>query len=219
MWLTQWLLTAHYVSRLHPFHRRLRAFLAEAPLLSASAKNRCGIRVDRLRPTACLCFPPTPLRLHLQSQTIFDGYVHAFAATPPASGRWHASTPLSTRNIRLLFRAVDDGLRHFLLHSRLSHTVSHVPPTHRGRSRQHSKPPGTFLSFIVCDAMPTPGPDARCADALTPLRRSANHFAHSESAYGLGQGQAGLLSAVQASSTESLSLRASATPAVCSNPM
>ena len=153
MWLTQWLLTAHYVSRLHPFHRRLRAFLAEAPLLSASAKNRCGIRVDRLRPTACLCFPPTPLlrhgvgplRLHLQSQTIFDGYVHAFAATPPASGRWHASTPLSTRNIRLLFRAVDDGLRHFLLHSRLSHTVSHVPPTHRGRSRQHSKPPAVFI--------------------------------------------------------------------------
>ena len=153
MWLTQWLLTAHYVSRLHPFHRRLRAFLAEAPLLSASAKNRCGIRVDRLRPTACLCFPPTPLlrhgvgplRLHLQSQTIFDGYVLAFAATPPASGRWHASTPLSTGNIRLLFRAVDDGLRHFLLHSRLSHTVSHVPPTHRGRSRQHSKPPAVFI--------------------------------------------------------------------------
>lgn len=154
MWLTQWLLTAHYVSRLHPFHRRLRAFLAEAPQLSASAKNRCGIRVDRLRPTACLRFPPTPLlrhgvgplRLHLLSQTIFDGYVLAFAATPPASGRWHASTPLSTRNLGLPFRAVDDGLRHFLLHSRLSHTVSHVPPTHRGRSRLHSKPPAFLYS-------------------------------------------------------------------------
>ena len=55
-----------------------------------------------------------------------------------------------------------------------------------------------FLSFIVCDAMPTPGPDARCADALTTLRQSANHSALSESAYGLGQGQVGLLSAVQA---------------------
>ena len=38
----------------------------------------------------------------------------------------------------------------------------------------------------------------RCADALTTLRQSANHFTHSESAYGLGQGQVGLLSAVQA---------------------
>lgn len=55
-----------------------------------------------------------------------------------------------------------------------------------------------YLLYIVCDAMPTPGPDVRCADALTPLRLSANHFTHSESAYGLGQGQVGLLSAVQA---------------------
>ena len=51
-----------------------------------------------------------------------------------------------------------------------------------------------YLLYIVCDAMPTPGPDARCADALTPLRLSANHFTHSESAYGLGQGQVGTLS-------------------------
>lgn len=31
-----------YVSRLRPKHRQPRAFLAEAPLLSTSAKNRCG---------------------------------------------------------------------------------------------------------------------------------------------------------------------------------
>lgn len=43
-----------------------------------------------------------------------------------------------------------------------------------------------------------PQPQARCADALTTLRLSANHFTHSEFAYGLGQGQVGLLSAVQA---------------------
>ena len=42
-----------------------------------------------------------------------------------------------------------------------------------------------------------PRPDARCTDALTPLRLSAIHFTHSEFAYGLGQGQVGLLSAVQ----------------------
>lgn len=55
-----------------------------------------------------------------------------------------------------------------------------------------------YLLYIVCDAGPNPRPDVRCADALTPLRLLANHFTHSESAYGLGQGQVGLLSAVQA---------------------
>ena len=34
--------------------------------------------------------------------------------------------------------------------SRLSHTDSHVPPTHRGGSRQHSKP--RQFSLSVCDA-------------------------------------------------------------------
>lgn len=56
----------------------------------------------------------------------------------------------------------------------------HVPFIHRLRRYAH------------------PRPDARCADAQTPLRLSANHFTHSESAYGLGQGQVGLLSAGQA---------------------
>ena len=99
-------------------------FLAEAPLLSASVKKRFGIRVERLPPPSPLSLSPTPLLRHgvgplslrLRQQTLFDGYVLAFAATPPLSGRWHASTPLSTRNLRLLFRVVDDGLRHSLLH-------------------------------------------------------------------------------------------------------
>lgn len=49
-------------------------------------------------------------------------------------------TPLSTRNLRLLFRAVDAGLLRSFLQSHGCHTVSRVPPTHRGRSRLHSKP-------------------------------------------------------------------------------
>lgn len=140
-------LTAHYVNRLHPFTSSAPSIAVHGSCLPVNS-DRFGFRGDRLRPLACLHFPPTPLlrhgagpfRLHLRSQTLFDGYVTAFAATPPASGCWHASTPLSTRNLRLLFRAVDDGLLRFLLHSHDSHTDSHVPPTHRGRSRQHSMP-------------------------------------------------------------------------------
>ena len=130
-------------------------------------------------------------------------------------------TPLSTRNLRLLFRAVDAELLRSFLHSRSAfsaalgivkraclcsrlhenshgcHTVSRVPPTHRGRSRLHSKPSARFY-YSSATLTPSPSPDARCADALTPLRQSANHFTHSESTYGLEQGQVGLLSEVQA---------------------
>ena len=39
-------------------------FLAEAPLLSASAKKRFGIRVERLPPPSPLSLSPTPLLRH-----------------------------------------------------------------------------------------------------------------------------------------------------------
>ena len=192
-----------YVSRLRPKHRQPRAFLAEAPLLSASAKNRCGIRVDRLFPPppfrflhatfAMLRWHGAPFRLH--SQTIFGDYIPAFPDTAPASRGRAASIPSPTRNLRLLFRAVDAMPPLSILRSARADNLR-APPTHRGSCHCHSVL--RLLLYVVCDAMPTPGPDMRCADALTPLRQSANHFTHSESAYGLGQGQVGLLSAVQA---------------------
>lgn len=101
--------------RLRPKHRQPRAFLAEAPFLCASAKNRCGLRVDRL-------FLPPPFRfLHatfamlrwhgatfrLHSQTIFGDYIPAFPDTAPVSRGRAASIPSPTRNLRLLFRPVD----------------------------------------------------------------------------------------------------------------
>lgn len=98
----------------------------------------------------------------------------------------------------------------------LRHTDSRAPPTHRGRSRLHSTPPARSLPYIVRDAViirpcraeriyrlrptasliirPPLAPDGRCADAQTPLRQTANRFAHSEFTYGLGQGQVGRLS-------------------------
>ena len=190
-----------YVSRLRPKHRQPRAFLAEAPFLCASAKNRCGLRVDRL-------FPPPPFRfLHatfamlrwhgatfrLHSQTIFGDYIPAFPDTAPASRGRAASIPSPTRNLRLLFRAVDAMPPLSILRSAQADNLR-APPTHRGSCHCHSVRRLPFIYRLRRYARP----DMRCADALTPLRLSANHFTHSESAYGLGQGQVGLLSAVQA---------------------
>ena len=104
-----------YVGRLRPKHRQPRAFLAEAPFLCASAKNHCGLRVDRLFPPppfrflhatfAVLRWHGAPFRLH--SQTIFGDYIPAFPDTAPVSRGRAASIPSPTRNLRLLFRAVD----------------------------------------------------------------------------------------------------------------
>lgn len=134
-----------YVSRLRPKHRQPRAFLAEASLLSASAKNRCGLRVDRL-------FPPPPFRfLHatfaalrwhgalfrLHSQTIFGDYIPAFPDTAPASRGRAASIPSPTRNLRLLFRAVDAMPPLSILRSARAANLR-TPPTHRGSCHCHS---------------------------------------------------------------------------------
>lgn len=113
------------VSRLRPKHRQPRAFLAEAPLLCASAKNRCGLRVDRLFSPPLFRFRHATfakLRWHgatfrLQSQTIFGDSISAFPDTAPASRVRAAYIPSPTRNLRLLFRAVDAMPPHSILRS------------------------------------------------------------------------------------------------------
>ena len=65
-----------------------------------------------------------------------------------------SQVPLSTRNLRLLFRAANDGLLRSLLQSHGCHTSSHVPPTHRGAAAYVSRP--RQPSYIVCDADYTP---------------------------------------------------------------
>lgn len=98
----------------------------------------------------------------LRLQTLYDGYTSSAVIPKP----------------RLLSRVVDDGMLHFLLQSHVSHTDSHIPPTHRGRGRQHSSL-GIIRESSATLTPPT-APGARCDNALTPLRQSANHFTHSE---------------------------------------
>ena len=96
--------------------------------------------------------------------------------TPPASLRCRpASVPLSTRNHILLFRVVNAGALRVALHSPLSHTDSHVPPTHRGSSRLHPKPTaltpppmvGATLHLLHCGRLTT----AYVNSALSTARR------------------------------------------------
>ena len=144
------------VSRLRPKHRQPRAFLAEAPLLCASAKNRCGLRVDRLFPPspfrflhatfAALRWHGAPFRLH--SQTIFTPtfplYPRHLRLRLRCRVRSHSGV---SRNLRLLFRAVDAMPPLSILRSARADNLR-APPTHRGSCHCHSV---RWLPFIIRD--------------------------------------------------------------------
>lgn len=79
MCLSLWLLTAHCVSRLHPQSSPTPSIVVHGSCLPVNS-DRYGLRVERLFPPARLCLPDTvtqercrSLRLHLHSQTLFDG--------------------------------------------------------------------------------------------------------------------------------------------------
>ena len=154
---------------------------------------------------------PSAFPRHRSCVTVSGAYVcdcgHKLSLTATLS---LTPTPPAAPTVSARFRSAVNPMTPLAIPSRRCRSASFLPPIARmpycqprSSHPQRKKPPtfqapGTLFSFIVCDAIPTPGPDARCTDALTPLRLSANHFTHSEFAYGLGQGQVGLLSAGQA---------------------
>lgn len=154
-----------------PSHCQVRAFLVgdyaslHCRLKTAAVFGAIDCALRSLRPPQLPSLAAGLLRLRsLRLQTIFNGYVLALRRHPSFVGVLARFTPLLTRNLRLLFRLVNAGALLSKLQSPLRHTVSHVPPTHRGSCRLHSKP----SAFA-----PTPGPDVRCADVLTLLRQTA----------------------------------------------
>lgn len=135
-----------------PISFRVRASLVEAPFLSASTNDRCGFRVDRLRPAIPFRFfhdTSTPLRLPLRASATpslcygswryiassVTNYLHTSIPTFPrhlrlrlrCRVRSHFSVP---RNLRLLFRPVRTGI--FTPSSnRRTAAIRHHPPTHK----------------------------------------------------------------------------------------
>ena len=109
-------------------------------------KDRYGFRGERLRPPVAPSLRdfPRSLRVHygvapFWLQTLFDNSTSLASPTPPASLRCRCATLLcQPGNLRLLFRAANAGLLHSLLQSHGRHTSSHILPTHRRCSRQHS---------------------------------------------------------------------------------
>ena len=148
--------------------RRLHKFRLRLTTASVCGTIDCSLRLPTLIPDTAPSSRCRARCLNLRSQTISAFPFRCLFPTPPASLRCRpASVPLSTRNHILLFRVVNAGALRVALHSPLSHTDSHVPPTHKGSSRLHPKP--TALT-------PPPSPDGRCDAALTPLRQTDNRL-------------------------------------------
>lgn len=179
--------------------------MAEAPLLSASAKTAsvfgsidCSLRLHSASSTPPpLCFGG--MALHSVCTRKLSSHLHSHF-TPDTSGCAYGvgSVPIPVcPETSACYSGPSMPCRRSPSSGRRKPTISALFPTHRGRCHCHSV---LRLPFHISSATlaPTPSPDMRCADALTTLRQSANHFTHSESAYGLGQRQVGLLSAVQA---------------------
>ena len=122
-------LTAHYVSRLQPQSSPTPSIFGRGSFLPTT-KNRCGCRHKDCR---------TPF--HYGNKLFILAATTLYPDTAPSSrcrARLHIGL---SGNLRLLFRAVDAGLLHSLLHFARTPYISHVPSTHRGCSRLHSTPP------------------------------------------------------------------------------
>ena len=151
-----------------PISFRVRASLVEAPFLSASTNDRCGFRVDRLRPAIpfrflhdtstplrCRSVPPRHLRsvtargasLHLRLQTIFTLpfplYPRHRRRSRRCRVRFHSSVP---RNLRLLFRPVRTGI-FTPASNRRTAAIRHHPPTHKRTDERTEFSPWHSLYF------------------------------------------------------------------------
>lgn len=173
-WLLQWHLTAQSVSRLHPHHRQARTSLVA---------GRSSLRLT----TAAVC---GAIDCALRLQTIFDGcvsassrHLHKFRCRA-LSLRCQPATSACFSGLSTAVRRAPFSFHPWAI---LTATLSHP----QRLCRQPPKPPARQLSFFVCDAMPAPGPDARCSDALTPLRQRWRPFLSLRAACGTRHGGVG----------------------------
>ena len=143
------------VSRLRPQASPSPSILAEAPLLSTSAKTAADLRVERLRPPAVLrCSLDTASRHGVGRVSapavikLFDGYTLRLARHLRLRLRWRpASVSLSTRNLAFCYSGSSMPCRCSPSSGRRRPAIS-TPSPHRGSCHCHSV---RRLHFIIRD--------------------------------------------------------------------
>ncbi len=91
MWLLLWLLTAHYVSRLHSQLLPTPSIAVHGSFLPVNS-DRCGLRGERLRPSACPPLypdtaPSSRCRARMSASTVINSLwrLHKFRCQPATS--------------------------------------------------------------------------------------------------------------------------------------
>ena len=91
MWLLLWLLTAHYVSRLHSQLSPTPSIAVHGSFLPVNS-DRCGLRGERLRPSACPPLypdtaPSSRCRARMSAPTVINSLwrFHKFRCQPETS--------------------------------------------------------------------------------------------------------------------------------------
>lgn len=91
MWLLLWLLTAHYVSRLHSQLSPTPSIAVHGSFLPVNS-DRCGLRGERLRPSACPPLypdtaPSSRCRARMSAPTVINSLwrLHKFRYQPETS--------------------------------------------------------------------------------------------------------------------------------------
>ena len=171
---------------------------------------------------------PSAVPRHRDAGAVSGAYVctcgHKLSLTAALS---LTPTPPAEPTVSARFRSAVNPMPPLAIPSRRCRSASFLPPIARmpycqpRSSHPQRKKPPTFQAhcislFFVCDAMPTPGTVRRCTDSTPAVGQPL----HSLRVCLRLRARAGRLTVCGASSsTESLSLRTSATPAVCANPM
>ena len=174
---------------------------------------------------------PSALPRHRSFVTVSGAYVctygHKLSLTAALS---LTPTPPAAPTVSARYRSAVNPMPPLAIPSRRCRSASFLPPIARmpycqprSSHPQRKKPPTLqapgISIFFVCDAGPNPRPRCavrRCTDSTSAVGQPL----HSLRVCLRLRARAGRLTVCGASSsTESLSLRTSATPAVCANPM
>lgn len=158
--------------------------------------DRCGIRGDRLcsphattsATSLARCgFATAPLPAVTNYLRVsISACLTDTSGEPAVSVRSNSN---ATRNLRLLFRLVNAGSLRSKLQSPRSHTVSHVPPTHRGSCRLHSTPsaltpPQAPMGGAPMHFLHSGNDGDRCAHFEQPPAHGTEGSANSQTASG-----------------------------------
>lgn len=133
MWLLLWLLTAHYVSRLHSQLSPTPSIAVHGSFLPVNS-DRCGLRGERLRPSACPPLypdtaPSSRSRARMSAPTVINSLwrLHKFRCQPETSA---CLSELSITDCCVPFSNRPEAILSATFHPPIEEVAANIPSPH-----------------------------------------------------------------------------------------